>query len=270
MVTAMDLEKFLSGAAGESDAAVEELLRRSRKQFDRMLKGMRRPEVAIGVVNSPLGDLLVALGARGIVLIHYLLGDDLESTVAKLRLTLDPVEDRRSVTAVGAEIRRYLDGDTGALRSRVDLTLATTPFQKKVLGKLQEVPRGAVVSYQALGAAAGAPKGARAIGNVMHNNPVPIYVPCHRVIASGGGLGGYGGGLSRKLRLLRSEGFALGNTDKTLPNSVVWGHKDTKIYCRSGCAAVQRADSARIVFFADSAQAKTAGLRPCKVCRPAS
>jgi len=49
----------------------------------------------------------------------------------------------------------------------------------------------------------------------------------------------------------------------------VWGHKDTKIYCRSGCPAVQRADSARIVFFADSAQAKTAGLRPCKVCRPA-
>src|ERR1051325_3091517 len=155
MVTAMDLEKFLSGGVGESDLPVEELLRRSRKQFDRMLKGMRRPEVAIGVVNSPLGDLLVALGARGIVLIHYLFGDDLESTVAKLRLTLDPVEDRRSVTAIGAEIRRYLDGDTGALRSRVDLTLATTPFQKKVLGKLQEVPRGAVVRCEERGAAAG-------------------------------------------------------------------------------------------------------------------
>jgi len=83
MVTAMDLEKFLSGAAGASDLPVEELLRRSRKQFERMLKGMRRPEVAIGVVNSPLGDLLVALGARGIVLIHYLLGGDLESIIAK-------------------------------------------------------------------------------------------------------------------------------------------------------------------------------------------
>jgi O-6-methylguanine DNA methyltransferase len=269
MVTTMDLEKFLSGAVGESNPPVEELMRRSRKQFERMLKPMRRPEVAIGVVNSPLGDLLVALGAQGIVLIHYLLGGDLESTVAKLRLTLDPVEDRRSVTAVGAEIRCYLDGDPDALRSRVDLTLATSPFQKKVFGKLQEVPRGAVVSYRALGAAAGAPKAARAIGNVMHNNPVPIYVPCHRVIASGGGLGGYGGGLSRKLRLLRSEGFTLGNAAKSLPVSVVWGHKDTKIYCRSGCPAVQRANSARIIFFADSAQAKTAGLRPCKVCRPA-
>ena len=83
MVTAMDLEKFLGGSEG--DASVEELLRRSRKQFERMLKGMRRPEVAIGVVNSPLGNLLVALGARGIVLIHYLFGGDLESTVAKLR-----------------------------------------------------------------------------------------------------------------------------------------------------------------------------------------
>ncbi len=268
MVNAADLEKFLGETAGESDAPVEELLRRSRKQFERRLKGMRRPEAAIGVVNSPLGDLLVALSARGIVLIHYLIGAGLESAVAKLRLLVDPVEDRPSVTPVGAEIRRYLDGDAGALRSRVDLALATTPFQKKVLGKLQEVPRGAVVSYQALGAAAGAPKGARAVGNVMHNNPVPIYLPCHRVIASGGGLGGYGGGRARKLRLLRSEGFALGKRDKALPESVVWGHKDTKIYCRSGCAAVRRADSARLVFYADPAQAKAAGLRPCKECRP--
>ena len=130
-----------------------------QRRFDKALKQIRRPQAAIGVVNSPLGDLLVALSERGIVLIHYLPGDDdLESVIAKLRLALDPIEDRGSIKEVGEEIRRYLAGDAHALRQNIDLTLAASPFQKKVLHKLGDVPRGAVVSYQALGAAAGAPR----------------------------------------------------------------------------------------------------------------
>ena len=271
MVIDMKLEKLIGRAGSEfGEQTVEELLRRSHRRVDHAIKGMRRPEAAVGVVNSPLGDLFVALSGRGIVLIHYLLGaDDLETTLTKLRLILDPVEDRSSVKAVGAEIRGYLDGNADALRRNADLSLATSPFQKKVLDKLQEVPRGAVVSYQALGAAAGAPKGARAVGNAMHNNPVPIYVPCHRVIASGGGLGGYGGGLARKLQLLRSEGFALGNADKRLPDNVVWGHKGTKVFCRPSCRTTGRVDGTKIVFFAHPEEAQAAGLRPCKTCRPA-
>ncbi len=192
----------------------------------------------------------MALSERGIVLIHYLPGDEnLESTIAKLRLTWDPVEDRKSVKEVGTEIRRYLDGDADALRRNIDLTLAASPFQKKVLSKLREVPRGAVVSYQALGAAAGAPKGARAVGNALHNNPVPIYVPCHRVITSSGGIGGYGGGGARKIQLLRSEGFALEKAGDKLPDSVVWGHRGTKIYCRTSCRTTARVNRAADSLF---------------------
>ncbi|HVR15121.1 MAG TPA: methylated-DNA--[protein]-cysteine S-methyltransferase [Candidatus Limnocylindrales bacterium] len=267
----MKTEKFISLLGSEfGNQKVEALLRRSQRRVDNALKQIRRPQVAVGVVNSPLGDLLVALSERGIVLIHYLPGgDDLESTIAKLRLVLDPVEDRSSVNEIGAEIRRYLDGNADALRRNVDLSLAASPFQKKVLYKLLEVPRGAVVSYQALGAAAGAPKGARAVGNALHNNPVPIYVPCHRVITSSGGIGGYGGGAARKLQLLRSEGFALGKADERLPHGVVWGHKGTKIYCRPNCRSSVGVDRTRVLFFADPGEAKAAGLRPCKICRPA-
>ena len=249
----MKTEKFISLLGSEfGNQKVEALLRRSRRRVDGAIQRIRRPEAAIGVVNSPLGDLLVALSERGIVLIHYLPGgDDLESTIAKLRLVLDPVEDRSSVNEIGAEIRRYLDGNADALRRNVDLSLAASPFQKKVLYKLLEVPRGAVVSYQALGAAAGAPKGARAVGNALHNNPVPIYVPCHRVITSSGGIGGYGGG------------------DERLPDGIVWGHKGTKIFCRTNCRTTARVDRAQILFFADPGEAKQAGLRPCKICRPA-
>ena len=132
----MKLEKLIDGSNERNEQAIEELLRRSHRRLDHALKAMRRPEAAVGVVNSSLGDLLVALSERGIVLVHYLLGgDDLESAIAKLRLALDPVEDRSKIKEVGAEIRSYLAGDADALRRDADLTLALTPFQKKILHK---------------------------------------------------------------------------------------------------------------------------------------
>ncbi|MGH7852616.1 MAG: methylated-DNA--[protein]-cysteine S-methyltransferase [Candidatus Binatia bacterium] len=266
----MKMKKLIrSSGDGFKVEGLEELLRQARRRVDSALKHVRRPEAAVGVIKSPLGDLLVAMTARGIVLNHYLVNDsDLAATLEKARLQLDLVEDCRAVKEIGEEIRRYLAGEGKALRQNIDLSLAASPFQQKVLRKLQEIPRGAVVSYQALGAAAGAPKGARAVGNAMHNNPVPIYVPCHRVIASDGGLGGYGGGAGRKLQLLRSEGFALGDRDVKLPGSSVWGHKTTKIYCRTDCRTAARVDRSRILFFADPKDARHAGLRPCKICRP--
>lgn len=266
----MKMEKLIGSSGGAlENEALDELLRKARRQVDSALKRVRRPETAIGVVKSPLGDLLVAMTDQGIVLNHYVVNHgDLAAIIEKVRLQLDLVEDPRAVKEVGAEIRRYLAGEEKALHQSIDLSLAASPFQQKVLRKLQEIPRGAVVSYQALGAAAGAPRGARAVGNAMHNNPVPIYVPCHRVIASDGGLGGYGGGAGRKLQLLRSEGFALRDGDVKLPDNSMWGHRGTKIYCRTDCRTAVRVDRSRILIFAAAQDARHAGLRPCKVCRP--
>jgi hypothetical protein len=106
------------------------------------------------------------------------------------------------------------------------------------------------------------------VGNAMHSNPVPIYVPCHRVIASGGGLGGYGGGGRRKLQLLRAEGFDLKDAAKKIPDSAVWGHNGTKVYCRAGCRTAARVDPSRILYFADGKGARVSGFRPCKICLP--
>jgi len=266
----MKFEELIGLVGNEfSDTRFEELLRRSRSRVENAIKRIRRPQAAVGVIKSPLGDLLVAMSDRGIVLNHYLLdGSDLAAAIAKLRMALDPVRDPATIKNVGEEIRRYLAGEVKALRQNIDLTLAETPFQKKVLHKLQEIPRGSLISYQALGAAVGAPKGARAVGNALHNNPVPIYVPCHRVITSDGRIGGYGGGASRKLQLLRSEGFELGDGDVRIPDRVVWGHKGTKIYCRRNCGTAARVDRARILFFANPREARHAGMRPCKICRP--
>jgi methylated-DNA-[protein]-cysteine S-methyltransferase len=267
----MNIETLIGSIGSEfKDELVEALLRRFRGSLDTALRRIRRPQAAVGIVSSPLGDLLVAKSPRGVVLNHYLHDDsEVAAIIAKLRLEFDPVQDRRAVREVGEEVRRYLCGDAKALRQNVDLTLAGHSFQRKVLHKLQAVPRGAVISYQALGAAAGAPNGARAVGNALHDNPVPIYVPCHRVISSDGRIGGYGGGASRKLQLLRSEGFAVDNTAGRIPDGVVWGHRGTKIYCRSNCRTTAHVNRARILFFADPGQARRAGMRACKICRPA-
>lgn len=266
----MEMEDLIGSIDSEfGDEVVERLLHRSRGNLDNALKRIRRPQAAVGIVRSPLGDLLVAKSPRGVVLNHYLHDDsDLAAAIANLRLQFDPVEDQRAVGEVGEEVRRYLAGDAKALRQNVDLTLAGNAFQKKVLHKLQTVPRGAVISYQALGAAVGSANGARAVGNAMHNNPVPIYVPCHRVISSDGRIGGYAGGTSRKLQLLRSEGFAVDEAEARIPDSVVWGRTGTKIYCRRDCRTAARVDRARLLFFADPEQAARAGMRPCKICRP--
>lgn len=264
------MEKFFqSNASGTLDARLDEALQAARRRVDGALKRIRRPGAGAGVVRSPLGDLLVVISERGIALIHFLLDDrDLAATIGRLRTRLDLVEDAALIREVGMEVRRYLAGEANALAHEIDLRLAGSPFQQKILRKLQEIPRGAVVSYQGLGAAAGAPKGARAVGNAMHNNPVPIYVPCHRVIASDGGLGGYGGGIGRKVQLLRSEGFALKDGDVKLPGSSVWGHRITTVYCRTSCRTAAAVDRSRILFFADPRHARQAGFRPCKICRP--
>ncbi|MEX0805433.1 MAG: methylated-DNA--[protein]-cysteine S-methyltransferase [Candidatus Binatia bacterium] len=266
----MKMETLIRSIAGDfTDEVIEELLLRSRGKVNKALQRIRRPQAAVGVVKSKLGNLLVAMTARGIALNHYLEDTrNVAAAVAKLRLEFDPVEDQRVVGEVGQEVNRYLTGEVNVLRQNIDLTLAGNAFQKKVLDRLQTVPRGAVISYQALGAAVGSASSARAVGNALHNNPVPIYVPCHRVISSDGRIGGYAGGAARKLQLLRSEGFAVDDDTTSLPGTTVWGHRGTKIYCRLGCRTRARVDRARTLFFADPEQAQRAGMRPCKICRP--
>jgi O-6-methylguanine DNA methyltransferase len=169
------------------------------------------------------------------------------------------------------ELRGHIGGDGDALRHRPDMRLAGDNFQRKALERLLAVPRGAVISYQALAAIAGAPGGARAAGNAMHVNPVPIYVPCHRVICADGRIGNYGGGVARKLQLLRAEGFALEGASAAarLPDGFVWGHRGTRIYCNPDCRTAARVlDRGRILVFADAEHAREAGMRACRICRP--
>jgi methylated-DNA-[protein]-cysteine S-methyltransferase len=106
-------------------------------------------------------------------------------------------------------VRRELDEYFAGRRRGFELALDWTlvgPFGRRVLGATAEIPYGGVLSYSEVAAEAGSPRGSRAAGNALGANPMPIVVPCHRVLRSGGALGGYGGGLDRKRFLLELEG----------------------------------------------------------------
>ncbi len=163
-------------------------------------------DVSYGTVESPFGELLAATTRRGLVRLAFP-EEDVDEVLERLARAVSP----RIVETPGAleGTRRELDEYFGGGRRRFDLKLDRTligPFSRRVLGATARIPYGRVLSYQDVAAKAGSPRGSRAAGNALGSNPIPIVIPCHRVLRSGGALGGYGGGLQRKRWLLQLEG----------------------------------------------------------------
>jgi methylated-DNA-[protein]-cysteine S-methyltransferase len=250
------------------DRTIDTMVRSAQPQLHRAMKLVRRPEARVAIVPSPIGKLFVAEGPRGLVSVHFLWISDAGRTLETLRRKFDLVENEPSSTALRRYIDRYFAGDLNILTRAVDLSLVASEFHRLALTYLRTVPAGAVISYQGLAAALGHPDAQRAIGNTMASNPIPIFVPCHRVIKSDGTIGNYGGGVKRKIILLRNEGFVV-KPDMKVPECAVLGHRKTKIFCRPGCTAARRAAHVNQLIFADAAHARRAGLRACKLCRPA-
>ena len=160
-------------------------------------------DVRYDVTESPVGDLFLASTDRGLCRISYRLEDQEEELartygVRVLRMPLDSV--RR-------ELDEYFEGKRREFDLPLDVRVAT--FHAEVLDELARVPYGMTTTYGALAAKVGHPRAARAVGTVMNRNPIPIVLPCHRVIGANGSLTGYGGGLHVKQALLELEGALL-------------------------------------------------------------
>ena len=151
-------------------------------------------------IPSPIGDIYVLVTERGVCGVEIGMSRD-----EFLAAHADAVRDEAALSGVLDLLRRYLDGEEVSLDSiDVDLS-AGTAFQQAAWRELRKVPRGRTISYGELSCRVGRPGAARAIGNAMGRNPVPIIVPCHRVLHAGGGLGGFSSGLDVKRFLLRLE-----------------------------------------------------------------
>jgi len=153
------------------------------------------------------------------------------------------------------ELAEYLGGLRSYFTVPVDISVAG-PFQRSVLETALAIPFGEVRTYRWIAEKIGATRAVRAVGTALGRNPVPVIVPCHRVLRTDGGLGGYAFGLDMKRRLLSLEHdtFAL------------VGSSTTRIVCRHGCAHERRIAEPHRIVFASVSEAKAAGYRRCRAC----
>lgn len=164
-------------------------------------------DVAYTRHDTPVGELLLAATPRGVVRISYLDWFPESQTLEDLASRVSPrvLEAPERLDAIRRELDEYFDGERRRFDVKLDRALLG-PFARKVLGRTARIPYGKVSTYSEVAAAAGSPRASRAAGNALARNPIPIVIPCHRVLRLGGGLGGYAGGLDRKARLLALEG----------------------------------------------------------------
>jgi methylated-DNA-[protein]-cysteine S-methyltransferase len=147
----------------------------------------------------------------------------------------------------------------------LDLTRAT-PFQRRVLETVKGIPRGEVRPYVWVAREAGSPGASRAVGNVMANNPVPLLVPCHRVVRNDDRTGSYAFGADEKVRLLKLEGVS----PEEIAGAPYVATPATGIVCHATCRNARRIQPENRRPFRSVGSAMEAGYRPCKVCRPAA
>ncbi|MEP6753690.1 MAG: methylated-DNA--[protein]-cysteine S-methyltransferase [Candidatus Dormiibacterota bacterium] len=165
---------------------------------------------------------------------------------------------------------RIGDELSGKRRMRFDLR-QLTEFEQAVLRKTYEIPRGEVRPYGWVAREIRRPAAVRAVGTALANNPIPYFIPCHRVVRSDGHIGNYGGGgPEAKKAILTMEGVRVNRLQELARSGVRYqGVKTTKIYCYPTCHHAQRALERNVVWLHDEKSARAEGFRPCKVCRPA-
>ena len=212
--------------------------------------------------DSPLGEVYIGVSEKGVRLVGRAASP--EEFARRYR------ERFSRILSWGTDdtTRRLAERVAAALIGQkvevpVDLS-GTTPFQERVLGVVKDIPRGEVRPYSWVAREAGSPKASRAVGTVMANNPVPLVVPCHRVVRNDGATGGYAFGAGEKVGLLEGEGVPV----EEISGSPYLATLTTGIFCHATCRNARRIKPENRRRFRSAQAAAEAGYRPCRVCRP--
>lgn len=229
--------------------------------------------VRYGVLDTEVGRLALAW-RQGKVVMCSALADGGESAEEGFRREVTrafgvlPERTREVPATIAGGVHDHLAGK----RRFKDVDLSwLKPFQRRVLEKTAEIPRGEVRPYAWIAREIGAPGATRAVGTALGHNPIPFIIPCHRVVRADGSLGEYsGGGPVVKERVLDWEGVSV----RAMLSAAGRGERyrasrTTGIVCYPTCHAARRIQEANVVPFASLERAQAAGYRPCKLCRPA-
>jgi O-6-methylguanine DNA methyltransferase len=220
--------------------------------------------------SGPLGPLFVAFNRRGV----SALAMAVNAAAFEERFITERGRPVVPARALPERIARHLDnalsrGTPGRLP--VDLT-GLTEFQAAVLRRAASIPRGEVRPYGWVAREVGRPGAVRAVGTALANNPVPLIIPCHRVVRSDGTFGRYSlGSDENKPRLLEAEGLDVDGLRALSARGIRYlGSATTRVYCHPTCRAAHRITDRHRIEFPDATEAAAAGYRPCRLCRPAA
>jgi len=163
-------------------------------------------DVALGIFQSPVGELLLAVTPRGLAYVGFQ-EEERDELLGRFSRQLSPriLEHPAATDEVRRQLDEYFEGERTRFQLKLDRRLMRG-IARDVLAATAKVPFGRTTTYGALAERIGRPRASRAVGNALGSNPIPIVVPCHRVLRTGGDVGGYAGGPSRKRRLLALEG----------------------------------------------------------------
>jgi methylated-DNA-[protein]-cysteine S-methyltransferase len=246
---------------------------RARQALVEKLGDLRSRVVAYGIFPSRLGNILIARSEHGVALVEYLgNGRSIDASRLARAADVEAVPDGAEVERLGHELLEYLEGRRTHLDWTLDLRLARGDFDRLVLDAASRIPYGAVTSYARLARAIGKPFASRAVAQALRWNPVPVVVPCHRIVGSSGALVGYAGNkLGLKRDLLTVEGVPTLHTpdDWHVARSTMYvQHLEGREYCRPTCGSLPRMTLAELTLFGSRRHAEAVGLAPCTDCRP--
>ncbi len=246
----------------------------ARKRLETRLGEIKRRTVTYRVFPSPLGNILIALSDQGISLVEYLgRARDLAHSRLGRMSGIEAVEDGSEIENFYRELMEYLEGRRTRLDWPVDLRMARSDFHRDVLRATAGIPHGAVMSYSGVACEIGRPAATRAVAQALRWNPLPIAIPCHRVIGATGALTGYAGDrITLKQRLLAVEGVGTvkSHGNVKVPHDAMYvRYPGDNSYCLPSCSSLENLDHPhRLMLFGSRDRAEAAGLQPCTTCRP--
>ena len=215
--------------------------------------------------QSALENVFVAFNTRGISYVAQ--AKDAAAFEAAFRKQFGRNAARAS--RAPAALQRALAGDMRAARALSYDIAHLSAFQQAVLRTALRIPKGQVRPYGWIAAQIGAPKAVRAVGTALARNPVPLLIPCHRVVRTDGTIGDYALGSPAKRRVLESEGVPLADFARRARAGIRYvGSRSTGVYCFPTCGGARRITERYRQEFRTREQARQAGLRACKICRP--
>ena len=247
-------------------------LHEARRVLDARLAGKTRPRLLLEVWHSPVGDIRIGKTDKGVALVEFVRPEESESPTIHWQKTFAVEPSGPEVADLIRKLRDYFSGRRRDLEWIVDDVLMRSDFQREVLRATAEVPYGTVVTYQGIAEAIGQPKAVRAVAQALRYNPVPIHIPCHRVIGSDGSLTGYAGNLvGVKRQILEVEGIPVVETAKGLaiPKARMYvGWRHDRYFCLPGCSTLREQSAGDRAFIPSRLRAEEMGFQPCDVCRP--